>query len=446
MSEEFYDEPEFEYEHPEVALLAKILHTGKMDVVTDKQITHRFFVGSYKRIFNVITNHQLNYGKVPDLNTIATRFPDVFEKNPEMGEYEPPEPLEFYCDEVRERMKERTLARGLTESAELMQNEDSAEAHKAMQRVLLEIENDIVLSERQEVGRDTEKRLARYEERKLTGGLSGIMSGIPSLDRITRGFHNGELSAIMGYTGTGKTWALLIIAVYMARQGYRVLVMTTEMSVDKMMDRIDAIGAGIGYSRFMSGVLTMEEEQRYKSFLEEREDDPDFHLIVEQATAGVTQISAKIEQHKPEIAFIDGAYLLENDSATERSSGEDWSTVLKVYRDLHKLCLAKDIPIATTTQSKEREISIGGASFARAIANELDLFIGLEQDDEMKFDKEMRWKLLKLRDGDITTRGILTEWDWSEMKYGEIYAETSSGDEDSGDRVGKGFDRKKKTA
>lgn len=440
--EKLFGKPEYEFEHPEVALLAKILHTGDIATVADEGIDAKFFTASYQRMFITIQDHLLKYGKVPDIDTMAIKYPDVFERSPEIGEYEPSEPTQYYCDQVREIKKEKTLVRGMTASFEMME-EDAEKAHKHIQKVLLDIENDIVKSERQELGKDTDKRIERYKERVRTGGMSGILSGIPSLDRITRGFHKGELSAILGYTGSGKTWALLIIAMYMAKEGYKVLVMTTEMAVAKMMDRIDAIGAGLGYSRFMSGTLTPEEEERYQQFLEEREGDEDFNLIVEQATAGVTQISAKIEQHKPDIVFIDGAYLLENDSATERSSGDDWSSVLRVYRDLHKMCLAKDIPIVTTTQSKERQVDMGNMSFARAISNELDLLIGLEQDQEMWEDKEMRWKILKLRDGEISTKGILTEWNWSEMRYQEIYAEKSNGDADVETRR-EGFNRNAK--
>ena len=49
----------------------------------------------------------------------------------------------------------------------------------------------------------------------------------------------------------------------------------------------------------------------------------------------------------------------------------------------------------------------------------------LEQDEQMRNDREIRWKPLKLREGDLL-KSVYLNWDFNEMNYNSIYAEENS--------------------
>lgn len=224
-----------------------------------------------------------------------------------------------------------------------------------------------------------------------------------------------------GDNNNPKSWQLVIEAVHAARDyGVRVLVGTTEMSVDMMVQRVDAVWNGLGYTRFLNGTLTPTELKRYEDYADRVEGDEFSTLIVEQLTAGVSQLAAKIEQHQPDIVFVDGAYLLEDDFSGGKE--DDWKSTVRIFRDLHKLALAKKLPIKATTQSKERKISLDTLSFARALANECDVVTAIERDDQMEKDRESLYKFLKIREG-ASSGAILRNWDFHEMDYGTIYSE-----------------------
>jgi hypothetical protein len=192
------------------------------------------------------------------------------------------------------------------------------------------------------------------------------------------------------------------------------------MATKMIIRRIDAIWCKLSYSRFLDGKLTADEFKRLEKYYASIEGDVDSNLIIEQATGGVANVGAKIDQHQPEMVMVDGAYLLEDDD-----SGEDnWQALVRVFRGLHRLCLTKKIPMLASTQSNEQKASLGAISFAKHIRADCDVIMALEQDEEMYADKEIAIKLLKMREGEIPGR-ILMEWDFKEMKYGTIYMESN---------------------
>lgn len=399
-----------------------------MSTVVDNQITSKYLSGRYKKAFKFIQQHQTQYGKVPSIETFKKKFPNI-ELAQINGEYSTGETMQFWCDQLREKKKHNTIVDALDEVlVKINEDLDTEGAYAILKKLVLQVENELVLSDRIKINEDTHKRKEDYIKRQKSGGMTGIPSFIDEWDKLLGGYNNGELITFMGYTGIGKSWLEIIQAVQQAKNGYRVLFFTTEMSTKMVFRRIDAVWNSLNYTRFRKGQLLPDEEKRYFQYLEEMENTPDDEvmLVVEQATGGVSQISAKIDQYKPDIVYIDGAYLLEDEEGEE----DNWAGMVRIWRGLHRLCLVKDIPIVVTTQSKDEQgASLKSMSFAKAIANESDVVAVLEQDEQMKNDKEIMLKPLKIREGD-NMRIVMMNWDFDEMKFNSIYSERVTEQED----------------
>lgn len=414
----------------EAYAIKKLIETGDFTTITDMQISRKYFTGRYKKAFGFISKHVLNYGNVPSL--------EVFKKEYSMLPLpaEAPESLVYYCDTLRKKLKHNTIVEGFEEAQGMLEDLHTDEAYKLLMQTIMKVENEILLTSRLELNKDTNKRLDNYHKRAIAQGMTGIPFGIDVIDRILGGANDGELIAFLGYTGTGKSWLLVIIAVLMAKAGYRVFFGTIEMSDEMVMRRIDAVWNLFSYSRFRRGQLHPKELKKYENYLEEMEGNEEYFLVVETLTGGVTEVAAKIEQHKPDIILLDGAYLLQDDS----SDDDDWKALVRVFRGLHRLCLTKKKPMIVTTQSKERVVNLGTISFAKAIAADCDVIGAIEQDDEQKNDKEIKMKWLKLREGEIPGN-LHMNWDFDKMDWSPIYIEnngqtrdiTSEVDDDSDD-------------
>ena len=98
-------------------------------------------------------------------------------------------------------------------------------------------------------------------------------------------------------------------------------------------------------------------------------------------------------------------------------------STVRIWRALHKLCLAKDLPVVVTTQSKdETNANLKSINFAKAIAQDCDVFGVLEQDEQQRRDREADIRYLKLRDGD-TLSTVHINWNFNTMEYNSIYTE-----------------------
>lgn len=392
-----------------------------MSVVVDNQVTAKFFTGSNKLAFQSILDHSTLYGQVPTLETFLDKNPEV-KLNIEDGKLTGTgESLKFWCDQVRDKLQYNTIVDSIEKTMEVMdgENPSTEKLYNILKSTIMQIENDVVQADRIKINERTENRWESYKKRQRSGGITGIPSGLAILDNIMGGFNPGELITFMAYTGRGKSWLEVILAVEMAKQGYKVLFFTTEMSTDMVFRRVDAVWNKFNYSKFKKGQLDSKDEKKYLAYLDEMENksDEDIMLVVEQATGGLSQISAKIDQYEPDIVFIDGAYLLEDEEGGE----DNWSGIVRVWRGLHRMCLSKQVPIVTTTQSKvETGASIGSLSFAKALSNEVDVLAVLEQEEQDIRDREADIRFLKLREGDSLS-SIRLNWDFDEMNYQPIF-------------------------
>lgn len=402
----------------ESMLISKVLETGDYAPISDNQITLKYFTGRNRKAMKFIQDFMLNYGKVPSVAEFKR-------KNAGYEILKVEENINYYCDEVRNKMRHNTLVDSMEKASEMIGVLDTEKAYRELQSMINMVENYMTKSDRVEVNKNTNQRLELYMERSKSGGITGIPTGIDRLDKITTGFNKEELIILIAFTGLGKTWFEAICAVAMAKMGYRVLFFTTEMSSNAIMKRIDAVWCNLNYTRFNRGQLNAQEFTRFEQYLADLEGDEETNLIVEQINVGVSEISAKIDQHQPDMVFVDGAYLLEDESEGE----DDWRAQVRIFRGLKRIARAKKVPVFASTQSKSEKANLSSIAFASHIKADADIILGLQQDEEMRQDREIAVVPLKLREGEINSR-ILMNWKFSEpdgMNYSTLYAEGADG-------------------
>lgn len=423
----------------ELGLISKILESKDFISVKDKQIKPYFLTeGENRKAFKYINDYFMKNGEVPTVRVFKQQFPDFnLDTYTDSTTFEErvgtEEPINFWCDELRTKVKHNKICDVVEEMAKFLEDLNTEEAYTKMKRGLIYIENDIVETQAIDTTKDAEDRKANYLKRKENRGMIGIPMGIDKLDMLLKGMQPKQLITMIAKTGIGKTWFWILVASYCQLNGYRVLFLTTEMSEEQIEDRLEAMlipmmmGEEFNYGRFKSGTLTQQEEKLYFDFLDMKHSlEP---LIVETAT-GVSNVSAKIEQYQPDVVFIDGAYLMEDD----RGAKEDWLRVAHITRDLKALAKLKKLPIcinsqADSTTSKKTGPELENIGFSKAIGHDSDVVLGLLRDEEMIEDREMKVKVLKQREG--TLGNVVLNWDFTTMNFSTLYSENVEGDKES---------------
>lgn len=388
-------------------LLVKLLNTKEWDILIDKGITANYFTGSNRRAFNWLSDFKLKYGEIPDIETFKKHFPEV------SLNFETVESLSYYCDEVRNKVRQNKLVAVLDRMAEKVNDKRIDECYEDLEKLLMEVNTEFTLSEKLDLGTATKERFDEYELSKITGGMLGIPLGIMPIDKQTGGVKDVDLFTFLAAPNTGKSFLLCIIASNLVKAGYKVLFMTKEMSPKQIMKRIDAIMANISYSRLKDGKLSNKEEEQFKTYLEKFAPKYSNKLRVELVTKGITECIAKIESYNPDIVLVDGGYLL-----SEGNDPEDWKAVISVWKVFKNFTLSRKIPIIATSQLTEK----GNIAYASGLRQYVDALYILKQSDVQKAAKELEVLTNKVRDGEWRNP-FLMNWDFTEMKYDVIYSQ-----------------------
>ena len=422
----------------ERGIISKLIETGDMNVLKDHQIKRHYFSGEANQVFKFIDEFYLTNNSLPTPRILKSKFPkfELESYETELGKevIGTPETLPYWCNELRKKIIHNTLCDNMEKVFTSLDNLETDKALNIIKQTVLKVETDLVETSAINMSTDGEDRKRAYEERKKNKGMLGIPMGIDRLDMILKGMQPKQLITLIARTGVGKTWFYILLSAYCILNNYRVLFLTTEMSEEQIEDRIEAMLMGLmydgfNYNKFKSGTLDPEQEKMYFEFLDRKEKlEP---LIIETAT-GVSNVNAKIQQHKPDIVFIDGVYLMEDDRGAE----QDWLRVAHITRDLKMLAKRNKMPICINSQADKTTSSKTGPEldnigFSSAIGHDSDVVLSLFRDEEMLEDKEMKIKILKQREG--VTGSVMLNWDFSTMDFSAIYSDVSEAKANSGE-------------
>lgn len=181
----------------EQQFISCIIETGDFKTVSENQITPRYLKGKNKVAFRYIQRFLLKYGKVPSR--------EVFEKKMANFELvECSEGMEYYCDEVRNKSRHNKLVEAVEVATDKIGELETEEALKIIRTTITEIDNDFSKTDRVDLTKNTMSRLEEYKQRAISGGITGIPTGIDKLDKILGGFNDEELIILIAFTGMGK--------------------------------------------------------------------------------------------------------------------------------------------------------------------------------------------------------------------------------------------------
>ena len=196
------------------------------------------------------------------------------------------------------------------------------------------------------------------------GGLSGVTTGLKSLDQKLGGLQNSDLLILAGRPSMGKTALATNIAVnaakafipektadgtYKAKEGARVGFFSLEMSADQLASRILAEFSGVASDRIRRGDITENDfEKIYAASMEIN----DLHLYIDD-TGGLTiaQVAARARRLKRtsgiDLLVLDYLQLL---SGSKKAGENRVQELTEITTGLKALAKELAIPIIALSQ------------------------------------------------------------------------------------------------
>lgn len=223
-----------------------------------------------------------------------------------------------------------------------------------------------------------------------------------------------------------NTWVAVQLAWHAWQQKKRVLFCTTEMSRLRVGIRAYALMGKFNYKDFSSGRLTIHTKPKFFQMVQDFLSESGLYVVGGNFDFRVESLSAALDEIRPDVMLLDGAYLLRTEGAnrTEMAANS--------FNELKRLGIRHNIPIVATHQfnrevktnlsSTVRQESIGLTDVAGWNAS---LIFGMVQSDDMKANKLMRLKPLKAREG--VGEEVEINWDLDNMNFSEIGIVSSLG-------------------
>lgn len=334
-----------------------------------------------------------------------------------------PDPCGFYVGEILKQHVRNRVAETILRDAKKVVVGDPFDVATGLRtdlnRLLLLGNEHIELT----VDMNTDERLQRYLTIKQGVGLIGIRTPWPSLDDITLGWQPEMYFGFVARPGVGKTWCMTRVGHAAWVDGNDVLFVNKEMPTELMSQRFDALHFKLPYGRFRTGDLTDAEEKRYRDGLVDLAKNPPAKWTWVHGAMTVSGIAAKIEELKPKLVLVDGAYLLRD----EEGAKTRWERYENISRGLKRLAQEYKVPVGISIQLNRggdiknrthkngvQPMTLADVMGTDAFAQDVDYLFALDQTDDLRANRQMMLRGLKTREAESPP--VLVGWDFETME------------------------------
>ncbi|MCK5841492.1 MAG: replicative DNA helicase [Candidatus Sabulitectum sp.] len=241
--------------------------------------------------------------------------------------------------------------------------------------------------------------------RDAKDGVTGLSTGLEPLDRMTTGFHAGEMNVIAARPGVGKTSLALNMARNIAGQGKGAVVFfSLEMTADQLTQRLISSMAGVGIQAIIDGTLA---EHFFDDLDRAAKDLSNLPIFIDDSpsisSAEIRAKSRRLAQREKEgiaAIFVDYLQLMQGDDGVENHQLK----VAKNSSDLKGLAKDLKVPVMVLSQlsrgaaKREGPPRLSDLRDSGAIEQDADMvmFLHDENSDSGKEDDRARGGLRRI--------------------------------------------------
>ena len=401
-------------------LISRVLKDRVYRPVLDAQISEDWFKDDeHRAVFAYIGRHYRQHGEVPSVDHTTVDFP-----NYRLAKVE--DSLEPLVEQLQDRRNYGRMVETLQDAGELI---DQGRDWRSAIDLVLNGASQIIQESSKLVDVDLTKtwedRLDKYDERAANGGkLLGIPTGFKTVDLATSGWQRKQLCTIIATPKVGKSTLAMRMALNAWLEGFKVLFISFEMSNDEQEARHDAMIAGIPHTHYMRGTLDRNQYALLERALAGTDGKQAFILSADiNSVTTVSGVAGKIEQHKPDVVFVDGIYLMRDELGEPEGSPQ---ALTNITRNMKRLAQRANLPIIASTQallskvSKRKGVQADSIGYSSSFAQDSDVILGLQEDpNEDEAQRELR--VVMSRNCGRVSAGLI--WDWTTSTFEEPVSE-----------------------
>ena len=347
-------------------LLRSILDSS--DLISFLKLKDRALEDEEKDLYRFIRRYYSRYKKLPNIKTCLSEGFSLPEAT---------EPVAYYKQKLLDRYVVRRINDNLN-SDTLIEKDEPEDMIIAVREFLNDV-SDLNVTDRQIPGyKAMSDVLKDLVDNRAGVDNVNIKSGWALIDELMNGYKRTDLIGLIAYTNAGKTFCLIDLAVRAIRQNKKAVIVTTEMSVSEVTERLAAMMARVPYHRLVNYTITSEHEKRIKECIEELNKNDNLHIIRAGFDYTLDDYVSDVTKLNPDVAFIDGIADIAPDSMPATSKLNQFEQEAKTFNRAKDICKELEIPIIYTEQLKEESPNFNkkGKNTSRLKSNNLDSVAG----------------------------------------------------------------------
>ena len=386
-------------------LVSKVIRDRDLIPALERGVQDKWFLDEdNKKVWAFVRKHYSEYSEVPTGTTVKDHYPNYKILDVQ-------DSIDYLLDTMVDFRRRLLTRQGLENAVEQLQDNDHNAALMAMEATISRVNEQGVLGTHEvDLTKNTEQRYKDYQALQNQTFL-GIPTGFEKIDEATAGLQGGQLITVIAPPKTGKSQIALQMAINVHRLGKTPMFQSFEMNNHEQQQRHDAMRAHISHGRYRRGKLLPPEESRLIDMLNEMEKEHPFHLVDAVNGITVSALSAKIEQTKPDIVFVDGVYLMLDEITGEMNTPQ---AITNITRAMKRLAQRINKPIVITTQTllwkmRAGKVTADSIGYSSSFFQDSDVILGLEPVEE---DEEIRLlKIVQSRNCPPSETAITWRWD-----------------------------------
>ncbi len=308
-----------------------------------------------------------------------------------------------YGEIVRDAATQRRLLQ-IGQEIEAIVAQREGETHQMVQRA-----EDLVYGLSQSRARGdfvgTADLVMRSMERLVTASdqgseVTGLPSGFDDLDKLTGGFHAGNVIVVAARPSMGKTALALGMAEYVAlNEGKTVAIFSLEMSGDELTQRMLCSVAMVDASRMRSGRLSPDDWPRVSQAADRLSKAPIY--IDDSEGMTVTEMRTKARRLKAKeglgLVVVDYIQLMEGAPNLRRRDENRVQELSAISRGLKMMARDLEVPIILVSQlnrspdaRNDKRPMLSDLRESGAIEQDADMVLLIYRDDYYEPDSESK--------------------------------------------------------
>lgn len=323
-----------------------LLNGESGSAIAEHGLTEDMFESEARPVFHMIKSHFAQHNKLPGKPEVVRLFPGFKLKKAT-------EPLAFYVAELLKRFKFRQFKEIIGAAVEGLGRAEDLDVDSMLKETATR--TGMILQCGVTRAKDYRTRIDDLPDviARKRSKAADFPFGFAALDKDLIGVDRGDFILFAGKPGLGKTWLLLQAACNMWAAGYKILIISLEMSTKIIQDRLDTIMCKMDYGKYRRGIISANEERAlYRMAKKLKTSKNSLELIsfenydggARTALGSVESLRACVQRYQPDFLYVDGLYL---------GMSMEWEKATKFANDFRIMLGMSGVPCAATTQAKQ---------------------------------------------------------------------------------------------